>query len=193
MVIRAAHLDDAPAMGRVIVDTFLSAHQGMMPQEAWNKRKAEWTPEVSARNWERALQEVAQDPDCRDCIYVAEDESGEVVGLAMGVPSETQSADSAEQIGEVSVLYVRQSCQGQGIGRRLVQAVATHLAQNGISTLHIAVLKSNAPARRFYEAIGGQIVGEREIDEEGFLLPEVVYGWKDITVLFDTNEQREKL
>ena len=183
MVIRSAHPADAPAMGRVIVETFLTAHQGMMPEEAWNKRKAEWTSEVSARNWERALQAIAQDPHCRDCIYVAEDESTEIVGLAMGIPSETQSADHAEQIGEVCVCYVHPRCQGQGIGRRMVQAVAMQLAQEGMTTLHIAVLKANAPARRFYEALGGQVVGERECDEEGFLLPSVVYGWTDLAML----------
>ena len=183
MVIRAAYPTDAPAMGRVIVETFLAAHQGMMPEEAWNKRKAEWTSEVSAQNWERALQGMAQDLHCRDCIYVAEDESAEIVGVAMGVPSETRSADGAEQIGEVCVLYVHPCCQRQGIGRQLVKAIATQLAQQGMSMLHIAVLKANAPARRFYEALGAQLVSEREIDEEGVLLPGVVYGWTDITVL----------
>jgi hypothetical protein len=34
-----------------------------------------------------------------------------------------------------------------------------------------------------HEAIGGRIVGERLVDEEGFLLPAVVYGWDDISVL----------
>src|SRR5947207_2147513 len=135
MVIRSAHLDDAPAMARVMVDTFLSAHRGQMPEEAWNKRKTEWTHAVSRRSWERVLKEIAEDPHPRECIYVAEDESGEIVGLAQAVPSETQGT---EQIGEVCALYVRRRCQGQGIGRRLVQAAATHLAQEGFSTLHIA-------------------------------------------------------
>lgn len=185
MVIRTAHPDDAPAMGRVMVDTFLAAHRGQMPEEAWNKRKAEWTYEVSARSWESSLQEMVQDSPVLECIYVAEDESGDIVGLAMGVPSEMQGAGSADQIGEICALYVRQSCQGQGIGKKLVEAVASHLAKGGIATLNIAVLKANAPARRFYEAIGGQLIDEREFDEEGFLLSEVVYGWSDITVLIN--------
>jgi len=183
MVIRSARPDDASAMARVMVDTFLSSHQGMMPEEAWNKRKAEWTYEVSARNWDRALREIAQAAHPRECIHVAEDASGEIVGLAMGVALETQSPDSALRIGEVCVLYVRQSWQGQGIGTLLVKAIATHLAQVGISTLHTAVLTANTPARRFYESLGGRVIGEREFDEEGFLLPEVVYGWAEISDL----------
>ena len=55
MRVREARVEDAPAMGRVMVETFLAAHRGQMPDEAWKKRQAEWTPEVSAEAWQRAL------------------------------------------------------------------------------------------------------------------------------------------
>lgn len=176
MIIRPAQVEDAPAMGRVMVDTFLAAHHGQMPEEAWQKRKTEWTYDVSAAGWARTIAEINDGKDA-ECIYVAVTAAGDVVGLAMGHPAATA------QTGEIGSLYVSEPYQGQGIGRQLVQAVAAHLATTGITTLHIAVLAANAPARRFYEAIGGQVVGERMFDEEGFLLPEIVYGWPDIYVL----------
>lgn len=174
MLIRPAQVKDAPAMGRVMVDTFLTAHHGQMPEEAWQKRKAEWTYDVSAAGWARRITSI-NNGDETMCVYLAVTETGEVVGLAMGQPVE-----GVAQTGEVVALYVREQYQGQGIGRQLVQAVAAYLATTGIKSLHIAVLAANAPARRFYEAIGGRVVGEREFDEEGFLLPEIVYGWPDI-------------
>jgi len=64
-----------------------------------------------------------------------------------------------------------------------VEAVAAHLAQLGMTALHIGCLAANAPARRFYESLGGGVVIERLFDEEGIMLPEVVYGWPDIGVL----------
>lgn len=85
--------------------------------------------------------------------------------------------------GEVYVLYVRQTQQGCWHGRRLVQAVANHFAQTGLSGLMIGCLASNTPARRFYEALGGRVVAEREFDHDGVLLPEVVYGWEDLPLL----------
>lgn len=179
MIIRPAQVTDALAMGRVMVDTYLTAHYSQMPEEAWQKRKTEWTHDVSARNWARTIAEI-DDGNHAECIYVAVTEGDDVVGLAMGHPA----AETA-QIGEIGSLYVSESYQGQGIGRQLVQAVAAHLATTGITTLHIAVLAVNTPARRFYEAIGGRVVGEREFDEEGFLLPEIVYGWPDIGVFLD--------
>jgi GNAT superfamily N-acetyltransferase len=80
-------------------------------------------------------------------------------------------------------LYVRASYQGRGLGRRLVQAVAAHLAQLGMTALHIGCLAANTPGRRFYESLGGRVVDERLVDEEGFMLPEVVYGWADTSAL----------
>jgi hypothetical protein len=42
-------------------------------------------------------------------------------------------------------------------------------------TLLIGCLAANANTRRFYEALGGHVVGERAFDEDGIMLPEVVY------------------
>lgn len=115
-------------MGRVMVDTYLTAHHGQMPEEAWQKRKTEWTYDVSASGWARTIAKI-NDGNGAECIYVAVAEAGEVVGLAMG-----HSAATA-QIGEIGSLYVSEAYQGQGIGRQLVGAVAAHLTTTGITTL----------------------------------------------------------
>jgi GNAT superfamily N-acetyltransferase len=180
MQIRVAHEADAAAMARVGVDTYLAAHRDQMPPEAWEKRAREWTYAESEQGWARTLHNIAADPSSQDCIYVAEAADEEVIGLAMGGPAQTEGLP---QTAEIYALYVRASHQGQGIGRRLVQAVAAHQAQLGMTSLHIGCLAANAPARRFYESIGGRVVVERLFDEEGVLLPEVVYGWPDIGVL----------
>ncbi len=179
MIIRAAHEADAPAMGHVMVETYLAAHRDQMPAEAWAKRAEESTPEVSAQGWARTLRELAAGEGQHECIYVALDEGGELVGLAMGGPA----ADELPQTGAVYALYVRRSHQGRGVGRRLVQVVAADLAQQGMTAIQIGCLAANASARRFYEALGGCLVGERLFDEEGIMLPEVVYEWADIETL----------
>jgi ribosomal protein S18 acetylase RimI-like enzyme len=180
MIIRAAREADAPAMGQVMVATYLAAHRDQMPDAAWTKRAEEWTPEISADGWARTLREIATDERPQDCIYVALDEGGEIVGLAMGGPAD---AEALPQTGAVYALYISTRHQGQGLGRRLVQAVAADLAQKGMTALRIGCLAANAPARGFYEAIGGRLVEERLFDEEGVMLPEVVYEWADIKAL----------
>jgi GNAT superfamily N-acetyltransferase len=178
--IRNAAIEDAPAMAKVMVDTFLAAHRGRMPEAAWQKRRQEWTYEVSERSWARTLREIADGTDSRTCLYVALDEAGEIVGLVMGRPADE---DATGHTGGVGPLYILPSHQGRGLGRRLVQAVAARLARHGMTALRIGCLAANTPARRFYEALGGVVVAEREVDEEGFMMPEVVYGWADTRAL----------
>jgi GNAT superfamily N-acetyltransferase len=181
VIIRAARVDDAAAMGRFGVDTWLAAHHGQVPEEVWIKRRDEWNAEESARNWARTLQAIADGAAPHDCIYLAiDDADGAVVGIAMGEPAGQAPWPNT---GQVNIVYVHHTYQGRGLGRRLVQAVAGHQRALGMTALTIAVLTANAPARRFYEAIGGQIVGEAEFEDYGYLLPEIVYGWADILAL----------
>jgi len=180
MLIRVAREADAAAMAHVMVDTWLVAHRDQIPPEAWAKRAKEWTYAESEQGWARTLREIAEDADSKDCIYVAETTDGDLVGLAMGGTAKTAGLPTT---GEVYALYVLPNQQGRGLGRQLVHAVAAHLAQLGMTALHIGCLAANTPGRRFYEALGGRVVDERMVDEEGFMVPEVVYGWPDTGAL----------
>ena len=78
--------DDAPAMGRVMVDSWLTAHRGQMPDAAWEKRRDEWTPEVSATAWERSLHERDAAQGAGDVVLVAVDDDGTLAGRTEGHP-----------------------------------------------------------------------------------------------------------
>lgn len=178
MNIRLAQAEDADALARVIVDTGRVAHRGQMPDEALIRQPLEEAYAESARNWARTLAAIAASDAPQECIYVAEDETGAIVGLCMGGPPR-QNVQAKS--GEVYVLYVQESHQHRGLGRSLVRAVAAHLAQLGMTSLLIGCLAANAPARRFYEALGGRVIAERDFDQDGFMLPEVVYGWDEMS------------
>jgi ribosomal protein S18 acetylase RimI-like enzyme len=178
--IRPAVVDDAPAMGRVMVESWLSAHRGQVPETAWQKRVAEWTPEVSARGWARTLAEQAGSDPARAVYLVAEDDAGVLIGLVSGTVVEDEPPGSTAEIG---ALYVAPDCRGRGVGGSLLSEAARALGGLGCSSLRIAVLTANLPARAFYEAMGGREVGARTFDEEGFLLPVSVYAWPDLTTV----------
>lgn len=180
MKVRTAVVDDAPAMGRVMVEAWLSAHRGQMPEAAWQKRVDEWTQEVSARAWARLLGERATGEHARAVVQVAEDSTGDPVALLLATEAEDDESGSTA---EIAALYVLPDRQGQGIGRLLLQEAASELATLGFSVLHIGVLTANLPARAFYEAMGGREIGRRTFDEEGYPLPGTVYAWSDITAL----------
>ncbi|MEO5852960.1 MAG: GNAT family N-acetyltransferase [Nocardioides sp.] len=180
MTVRPAVVDDAPAMGRLMVDSWLSAHRGQIPEDAWHQRVEQWTHEVSARGWARVLAERDSGNTARHVLLVAEDADGVVVAVVAG-----RAADDAPSgsIAEIGALYVAPDHHGQGIGRALVRAAAGELVTWGFSQLHLGVLTANLPARRFYEAMGGHEIGERTFDEGGYLLPVTVYGWSDINTV----------
>lgn len=177
MRVREAGLGDAPELGVVMVASWLSAHCGQVPEAAWRKRVAEWTPEVSARGWARVLaaQVEATVPD--DVLLLAEDDGGTIVGVVYGILTDEGAT------GDVVALYIAPDRHREGTGAALLRAGAAELQRLGARSLRISVLTENSPARRFYEAMGGHEVGRSTTDEEGYVLPTTVYEWPDVAVL----------
>jgi len=176
-MIRRATLADAPAMAHVMVDTWFAAHRGQVPEGQWQRRREEWSYADAERGWRSLLAEIEDGSNTEDCVYVAVSAEDEVVGVAVGWAAESDLLPNAA---DVSALYVLPTQQGQGFGRQLVAAIAAHQASLGRQALLIGCLVTNAPARRFYEALGGQLVGTRETEDYGFPEPQVVYGWADV-------------
>jgi ribosomal protein S18 acetylase RimI-like enzyme len=170
IVIRDATLEDVTQMGLLMVETWLAAHHGQVPEHLWEARRRDWTPEISERGWRQAITAIADGTSPEDATLVACDED-RVVGIA--------SCRAARTDGVVSVgtLYVLTRYQGRGIGRQLLRTVMERFALSGISAMEVAVLKATEHGRRFYEAVGGTLAGVRAFEEGGEMLPEVVYRW----------------
>ncbi len=123
------------------------------------------------------------DASLRQCIFVAEDADGQVVGFASGGPE--RDANPIYK-GELSAIYILDAYHGQGIGRHLVQAVVEWLNQNHYHTMLIWVLAGNTTGIGFYEAIGGQRIASKNIEIGGATLEEYCYGWLDLTPFLPT-------
>lgn len=177
---RAAGPDDHPELGRVMVESWLSAHRGQIPDDAWRARSEEWTPEVSARGWAELLAELARASVPRDVLLVAEDDSGAVVGLVHGL---VRNAEHGRSIGEISSLYVAPDRHREGVGTALLQSAAEALGDLGAVGLRLSVLTANLPARAFYEAVGGREVGGGTTAEGSHQVPTTIYEWSDVSVL----------
>ena len=165
--VRPATIVDAPAIARVHVDSWRTTYKGIVPQHILDELKYEEREQL----WRRALS-----PGSRSFVYVAEDESGQVVGFASGGPARE---DAPNHAGELYAIYLLQEHQGKGIGRRLFEAVVQELVNRGLNSMAIWVLADN-PACGFYEAMGGRKVYERQEEVRGVVLDEVGYGWDDI-------------
>ena len=177
MHVRPATPSDAPALGELVVSSWLAAHRGQVPEAAWLERRATWTPQASAEGWARLLAAQAAGEDDVHLLLVAE-ESGVLLGEALVRADDDGTA-------WLLSLYVAHDRLRSGTGRGLLVAAARAAAAAGCTRLRLGVLSVNAPARAFYEALGGTEVATRTFDEEGHPLPETVYGWEDLAGLVE--------
>ena len=110
---------------------------------------------------------------------VAEDEAGSLLGFARGGPERdgTPGYD-----GEIYAVYVLPQRWRAGTGRCLITACARQLAALGFRGVMLWVLEGNTRARAFYEALGGQLIGQKSAVIGDAPVVEVAYGWEDVSV-----------
>ena len=93
--------------------------------------------------------------------------------------------------GEVETLYVLDDYRERGIGRRLMRAMAAHLAAVGCRSVMLWVLEAN-PTRWFYLRLGGRPVARESIRFAGLALDQLAFAWDPIdTLLAATAPARE--
>jgi GNAT superfamily N-acetyltransferase len=166
--LREARQQDASAIARVHVDSWRSTYRGIVPEGYL----AEMSYEDYEDRWRGWLRNVGEP---RLAFRVAELPSGRIVGFASGGPR--HGPLYTDYAGELYTLYLLREHQRAGIGRRLLSSVARGLAEGGTYSLLAWVLARN-PSRRFYEAVGGELLGSQEIEIGGARLEEVAYGWQ---------------
>src|SRR5205085_6232338 len=139
-------------------DDLIAANAGRKSEAVWHSRLTRSSP--------------------GEATWVAE-EGGEIVGFA-------NCGDARHRLegldAEIYALYVVQSHQRKGVGRELVRACARHFVRHGQFGFYLWVLKANR-ARMFYEALGGQEIGEKTERLGLHSFAEIAYGRHDLTGL----------
>jgi ribosomal protein S18 acetylase RimI-like enzyme len=103
-----------------------------------------------------------------------------LVGFAAGG---ARRGDAVAHDGELYAIYVLRTAQGAGVGGRLLAESAAALAERGFAALVLWVLRANLNARQFYHRHGGRMVAERTEVVGGESLPEIAYGWPELSRL----------
>jgi ribosomal protein S18 acetylase RimI-like enzyme len=163
-MVRPAHPGDAAAIARVHVESWRTTYRDLLP--------AEFLASLSESGYTERWHRVIGDASSR--VFVVE-EDGEVVGFAS---CGRERAGESGFAGELYAIYVLESMQRRGHGRELVRAGVGGLREMGLKDMIIWVLRDNAPARRFYERLGGTYVRKQPITIGPATLEEVSYGWR---------------
>ncbi len=163
-MVRAADIDDAGPIAKVHVATWRTAYRGLLPDE--------FLASLTEANYEERWRRTMHDGTSR--VYVAEQDA-RVVGFASGG---RERAGEVGYDGELYALYVLETAQRRGHGRRLVRAVVNGLREMGLVDMIVWVLRDNPTARKFYERLGGVYIRSQPITIGSASLEEVSYGWR---------------
>lgn len=169
MEIRVANPNDAVSIGRIHVDTWRGTYEGIIPSDFLESLSYEQRADF----W----RDLLSDPDATGFIYVADHAEDGVVGFASGGPMRD---DNPDYEGELFAIYVIEDYQHEGIGNQLFVKAIKWMRDCDFDSMIVWVLEDN-PYRKFYESIGGQQVGRRTIKIGASELPEVAYGWQEIS------------
>ncbi|CAB5108009.1 hypothetical protein D3OALGA1CA_1850 [Olavius algarvensis associated proteobacterium Delta 3] len=168
MVIRPSQKADLHTMSRIYVQTWRDTYLSVLPYD--------YLFEMSAPTHEQAF--VNQLDSNQFTSLVAED-AGRVIGFTTGGLERNGNNIYG---GEIYTLYVLKNFQRQGIGGKLVSALAEQLNRIGIYSMLVRVLKRN-PYRRFYIKMNGTYLKTEYQHLSGENLEVDVYGWLDTTLV----------
>ena len=180
ITVRAATPADAVGIARVHVASWRSAYAGLLP----DGYLVNLSQPLYAQRWRGMLSAA---PRGRQ-TFVATEPGNEVVGFATCGEQRTTIEGYG---GEFYAIYLADHAQGQGLGRRLMSAMAGELLAQDIKSACVWVLRDNQ-ARWFYERLGGTRLAEQPITFAGARLTEVAYGWQDLAPLARLSAMRER-
>jgi hypothetical protein len=113
-------------------------------------------------------------------------EGGAIVGFVSGGrsrrPALPGGRGEAGPQGEVETLYLLDDYRDRGVGRRLMRAMAAHLAAIGCRSVMLWVLEDN-PTRWFYQRLGGRPSAREAIPFAGERVEQMAFVWDPIDSL----------
>ncbi len=176
MQLRAATLADAPAIGAVHVAAWRESYGGILPEAMLAAQSAE----ARTAMWRSVFSDPATNGEM--AVFVAEADDRAFAFGACG-PQRDDALAAAGFSGEIGAIYVLRAHQQRGAGSALMATMAQSLGERGHAAASLWVLSDNAPARHFYERLGGCAVAEKTEVEAGVRLTEIAYGWRDLALL----------
>lgn len=149
---------DVPALAALHVQTFNETHRGGRPGGP--------SFEIRERQWRDAF---AVKDGSWFCLVI-EDNAGQLIGFAKGMPHDGGIAGFS---GELNKIYVLRRHHRQGFGRLLLCNAACRFLESGVTSMLLFGEASN-PSNGFYERFGA----ERLYGDGGEF--HGAYGWRDL-------------
>jgi ribosomal protein S18 acetylase RimI-like enzyme len=175
--IRRAIPSDATAIAAIHVTAWREAYAGLLPQRLLRSLSVAEATE----KWRGTL--TPTDATSRPAVFVAVRPDRTLAGFGSCGRQRAATLIADGFKGEIEAIYLLEADQGRGLGRRLMVEMARALMDRGLDSAGLWVLRDNQRSRRFYEMLGGRLLGERLEMRGGVAFHEVAYGWPDLSIL----------
>ncbi|MNK89114.1 Acetyltransferase (GNAT) family protein [compost metagenome] len=168
MKFRKANITDAEEIARVHVDSWRTTYKNIVSDSYLSQLSVE----RRKNNWEWTFKNLNKG----EVIYVGLNDEDDIIGFACGGQNREKEF---EYDGELYAIYLLRETQGHGYGKKLFKLVVESLQNSGYKSMMVWVLQGNT-ATNFYSAMGGELIGQKEIiiGEDKHI--ELAYGWRNI-------------
>ena len=170
--VRLATPEDASQIAFVQVKTWQSAYQGIISDEYLEgldktlKAKSTWWANVAA-------------DETKNKHFFVATVDGKVVGFCHG---KTEQEEGPPHDCEIKAVYVLPEHQRKSAGKLLIQRLIETFESKGYRSMIVWVLKDNSSSRKFYEALGGKYLTEKDFEIRNHPTVKIVsYEWPDIS------------
>jgi RimJ/RimL family protein N-acetyltransferase len=150
--IRKAKLGDEASIARVHVAAWQAAYRGFMGSEFLNSLSIERKKEM----WKNTLKQPGRGK------YLVAEVKNNIQGFAVFGPA--RDSDLDESASELVALNVHPVFWRQNLGASLLKVVLDNVSLEKYKTLHLWVIKGNAPAIKLYEKFGFKYLGKSKTD-----------------------------
>ena len=174
-VIRIATVADAETIAAIHVAAWKETYTGLVPDSLIAARSVGDRTE----RWRHILVSGAWD---ETTTFLVRTSTGQAVGFGSCGRQRTIDLHALGFDGEIYAIYLLQSAQGQGVGRRLLAAMARSLTSRGLRGGSLWV----SEATRLHDASMRRRVdmsSENTRSSSGEHFNDVAYGWRDLGVL----------
>ena len=163
---RQAIADDLETVSKIKVQSWADTYASLIEPEALR-------PFLDQPAQLATLRKLLRQPGT--LLLVAQDSSGSVAGFAL-----THLENDPEPL--LESIHVAPEFQSKGLGTMLMRATATEVIARGFNSMRLGVIVGNTGAARFYDRLGGTLVGVEPVSWAD-RISHMVYRWPDLSAL----------
>ena len=164
--IRRASLEDAEGIANVHVESWRTTYNGIMKDSI-----------IAGLDIGRKTELWRSNITLEGNIVLVIVKGGKIIGFACG--SEVKEGEYPEYDGDVTSIYFYKEEQGNGYGKRLLDALFEEFHQVGFRNAIVKVLNQN-DSRYFYERVGAKLLDSQEVPQYGEGLKLLTYAWESL-------------